>query len=75
MLDVDERWEWGWGRSPERGNRFEGMLQGGGEGLCEGDVVIRRHQDALGGEHGGASGVEACDSLLYGGGEGTVWRG
>ena len=61
MLDADERWERGWGRFPERGNSFEGMLQCGG-GLCEGDVVIRCHQGALGGEQGGASGVGACDS-------------
>ena len=33
-----------------------------GGGLCEGDVVIRCHQGALGGEQGGASGVGACDS-------------
>ena len=61
MPDADERWECGWGRFPERGNSFEVMLQCRG-GRCEGDVVIRCHQDALGGEQGGASGVGACDS-------------
>ena len=41
MLDADERWERGWGRFPERGNSFEGMLQ------CGGGAVRGRRGDPL----------------------------